>query len=109
LKVLNFRHIGIVVPDEELEEIAESYSYMGFDFDSRGHDIIDGQVIQWIKLKNKQGFMVELLNGGFNHLAFTVDRVNEDRYIRMAPSGHRIQFEVRGMPIEFVEEPKQEG
>jgi hypothetical protein len=112
LKVLNFRHFGIAVPEADLDKIAEDFLQLGFDFhpgyQCRGTDVLNGQVINWIKMINDQGFVIELLSGGYTHLAFTVDKVNDDRYIMLAPSGHRIQFEVRGLPIEFVEEPKQE-
>lgn len=106
MKVLNFRHLGI--PTDNLEGSVEFYKKCGFDVIETGQDTINGQVLNWVKMKNDQGFCIEVLSGGYFHLAFTVDEVEKSHYYYQAPSGAKIQFGVdpNNVQIEFVELPK---
>lgn len=104
MKIKNIRHIGI--PTSDMESALTFWESAGFSVDTSGSEVINGRKINWVKMTNAQGYCIEILDGGSFHIAFTVDKLIEEHYINLAPSGHRIQFGQGpdGIGLEFVEE-----
>ncbi len=99
--IVNVRHTGIVVA--QLERALEFYCALGFDVFSRDIEKgpfieqvtgIKGAIVEWVKLKSKDGYLLELLNYnnessvipkelspsnqmGISHIAYTVKDINQ--------------------------------
>jgi hypothetical protein len=87
------------------------YQTMGFNkVIGSGEDCINGNLITWTKIQNEHGVVIELVRGWPAHMAFTVKKLDYSKYIQIAPSRHRIQFEhdPDGNIIELVQEPIDE-
>lgn len=91
MKILNLRHIGIPVPN--LIETVRKFEEYGFEVQQAGKEVIDGVLVSWVKMKNHQDIMLEFLDAGFPHIAFTVDELDKEATIRLTPAGYRLQWQ----------------